>query len=408
MIIKMAFRNIFRHKIRTVLTMVTVFFGILISILGVSINNGMTRYAITQFIKTDIGVFKVYKDGFYEEKNDLDPLKFTLSNSEKIEKKIKEVFYDANIETRLYFNGSMTDGENDFPTRIIGINPKEEHNIFLRKDSVIKGEYLNVGDRESILIGEKNAQMLDFKIGDYITLMTRDANKSMNAYDVMVKGIFKTGNNMVDNNQVFIDFEFAKEFTSANSGNEIVVSISITARDIIKDDIKRLQDNLKNARVVPWYEEIEDFLKTMELDEKSSRVMMAIILLMAGFGITNTLIMAVYERKQEIGILYAMGFDRKKIITLFTLEGGFIGVLAAILAGVFGAALVIYGSKYGLNIPAGQESMESIPVGSRIYTYMEPIKMFYYLLSGVIVACLASLYPAWFATRLNPVEIMRD
>ena len=407
MITKMAFRNIFRHKIRTILTMVAVFFGIFITLFGVSVNNGMTRYAITQFIKTDIGVFKIYKKGFYEEKNDLDPLKYTIEDSKRIKSTIREVFPDAKVETRLAFNGSMTDGDSDLPIRIIGIDPKNENEIFLRKDSVINGDYLLEKDSEEILIGEKNAELLKLKPGDYITLMTRDSNKSLNAYDVMVKGIFKTGNNMVDENQVFINYSFAKEFVSTKSGNEMVVSITNTSRKLIDSKIQKLQNKLTDARVVPWYEEIKDFIKTMELDEKSGQIMMAIILLMAGVGITNTLIMAVYERKQEIGILYSMGFDRKKIITLFTLEGGLIGLFAAVLAGIAGGIMIIYGAKYGLNIPAGQESMKSIPVGSRIYTYLEPIKMMYYLLSGVVVACIASIYPAWFATRLNPVEIMR-
>ncbi|PLX19399.1 MAG: hypothetical protein C0601_01885 [Candidatus Muiribacterium halophilum] len=408
MIVKMAFRNIFRHKIRTTLTMLAVFFGIFITLFGVSINNGMTRYAITQFIKTDIGVFKIYKKGFYKEREDLDPLKYIIKDDQNIKEKVKAIFPDADIETRLAFNGSLTNGDVELPIKIFGIDPENENKIFLRKDSVISGDYLNKGDSETVLIGEKNAELLKLKVGDYITLMTRDANKSMNAYDVMVKGIIKTGNNMVDENQVFINYSFAKDFVSTDFGNEIVASISETSQERIGERIQALQKNLKDAEVVPWYKEIEDFLKTMELDEKSGQIMMAIILLMAGVGITNTLIMAVYERKQEIGILYAMGFDRSRIISLFTLEGGFIGILAALVAGIAGGIMIMYGAKYGLNIPAGQESMKSIPVGSRIYTYLEPMKMFYYLLSGVIVACIASLYPAWFATRLNPVEIMRD
>ncbi len=410
MIIRMAFRNVWRHKIRSSLTMFAIFLGIVMSVFGMSVNNGMQKSVINMFIQTDIGSLKIYPGGYYDNREEKDPLDYEFENSEKLKINILSNLDSVKISRRLVFNGNITDGMDDIPVTMVGIVPGEEKDTFGRDTTVIKGEYFNKeNSSESILISAENAELFNAGVGDYLTLMTRDKFNSMNAYDAEIVGIFRTGNPQIDNTAIFMSDSFARQFTGKEEFNEMVLMLDISSRKNTEQSYEILKKNIdEKVGIVPWYEEISDFLKTMEIDEKSGQIFMGIIFLMAAFGIANTLIMAVYERKREIGILYALGFDRKRLISLFTLEGTLIGIIGGIFAALIGGTLVYYFAVNGLSIPTGQETLESIPMGDRIYTYIAVPKFCAYVFAGIFVATIASLYPAWFATRLNPVEIMRD
>ncbi|MGM0608492.1 MAG: ABC transporter permease [Candidatus Muiribacteriota bacterium] len=410
MLLKMAFRNIFRHKIRTALTVFMIFFGLFIGIIGVAINNGMSKQAVESFIRTDIGTMMIFDKEYYQNREDNNPMDFELENEYKILEVIENHSEISAYSPRIKFRGSFTNGRYEIPVTFLGIKPLLEDDVFKRSNSIISGEYIRENDNNQILIGKNNARILELEVGDYITIIARDAKKGMNALDVEIKGIFETGNLKIDNNVIFTSKKLARDFTQKEFINEIVLMTSSFEEKNIEKIISDLSSILNdNIRIIPWYEEIADFLAMMEVDAKGNYIFTFLILLMAGFGIANTLIMSVFERKKEIGILYAMGLSRKKMLGLFTIEGTMVGVIAAILACAAGAVLTTYMYNHGIYIPVGSEyAGEAIPIGNRIYGYITPVKIILFGLIGVVIAALSSLYPSYFATKMNPVEIMRD
>lgn len=410
MILKMAFRNIFRHKVRTFLTMFMIFSGIFMAIFGVAVNNGMSKQAINNFIRTDIGTILIYPADYYNNRENNNPIDFEFDNEKYIRNILDNSEQISNFSPRIVFSGSFTNGIHEFPIMYIGIETDLENNVFRRNETIISGDYLEEDDFDKILLGRKNAELMNLKTGDYVSIIARDYKKGINAYNVKIQGIFETGNMKVDDNTIFITRRFAEHFSQKKKINEIVVITAYTEKNYVETVANELKSVLdSDYAVVPWYDEIADFLIFMKLDEKGNYIFNFLILLMAGLAITNTLIMSVFERKKEIGILFALGFSRKKMLTLFTGEGIIVGFFGAALAVIIGGILVMYMRQYGIYIPMGEEYTASeIPIGNRIYGYITPLKMFILGLSGIFISAIASLYPAYFATKLNPVEIMKE
>jgi putative ABC transport system permease protein len=206
MIIKMAFRNIFRHKARTILTLVMIVMGIFIVIVGEGANRGLELQIIDMSIKTDVGKNKIYKKGFYAEKEDNNPIEYLIEN----EKEIRDILKDKAVSYRIHFNGSITNGINELGAKFYGINKQEEDSVFNRSSQIIEGHHFN--KENEVIIGKDFADLLNLKLNDTITIIARTKNKTINAYDMTISGIFKTNNILIDKNVIFLERNFAKKF----------------------------------------------------------------------------------------------------------------------------------------------------------------------------------------------------
>ncbi|MCK9224085.1 MAG: FtsX-like permease family protein [Candidatus Muirbacterium halophilum] len=413
MLLNLAWKNMFRHKIRTILTASTIFAGVFITLFANSLTSGITRNVINKFIHTDIGIIRILPHDLYEDMEEkyIASFSFTDNLKNNIKKTVNEEFTDIEIAERIFFPGQITNGISEIPIMFYGIDKDLEERLFKRKEFMVKGNYLGDSSKNKVIMSIKTAKLLDLKAGDFITIMGRDSDKSMNAIEVEIAGLFNTDNVKIDNNYIYMTKSLAWDFIGRESINEIIIYSNNIQKEYTVSVFNVLENKFgKEADIITWYEELHDFIDVMIMKEGTSYfVIMIIILLMAGFGIANTLIMAVYERKKEIGILYAMGLNRKNIVSLFMFEGTFIGVLGGGLGGVLAYFTSLYFSVKGFNFNIPEEMTESLNFsGGLIYTYL-PLNMIIIVsFVAILTAVIASLYPAWFATRLKPAEIIRQ
>ena len=204
MLLKMAFKNMFRHKKRTFLTMSVLVFGIYLAIFYDGILKGFIEDAVKTYITTDIGRYKIYGENYFKEREDNDQIEFLLE-----EEKIKDILADEPFSIRLSFNGTVGNGENEIPVKFLGVYKEQENNIFQRDESILSGVFLE--NEDSVVVGSGVAESLGVVLGDEITIVGRTVNKSINAYDMKIDGIIKTKNNLIDEGTVFLDINFAKK-----------------------------------------------------------------------------------------------------------------------------------------------------------------------------------------------------
>jgi putative ABC transport system permease protein len=392
MILKMAYRNIFRHKQRTVLTLVAIVFGIYLAIFGDGMNAGMERDIINIYKRTEIGDFKIYQEGFHTEREDNEQLEYLIKNEAEVFDALKNHKYTA----RLNFPGNIIYGADETSVNFLGVDPVQEDEIFDRSSSIQAGGF-SPGDRD-VVIGSGLAELLGLKVGDEVTITARTATKSINAYDVNISGIIKTGNPLLDGKIVFTGLKFAKEFTLAGKVNDIVVL----------GDEKGLNNLDKlNVEIVGWEKETEDLINMTKMKRKGVALVSLIILIMAGVSIANTMIMVMMERQKEIGIMMAGGMSRRSIMALFFSEGMIVGTIGSGLGTLLGSVTVLYYEKEG--IAFGIENLGlNLPVNDRIFTYLDVKVAAAYMITGLVISLVATLYPAYKATKYDPVEILRD
>lgn len=397
MIMKMAFRNLFRHKNRTILTLITMIVGILLSIIGEGTYAGMEEQVKKTYIDTDVGYHKIYGKGYYEEKYENDQLEFLIDK--KAEERIDQLLDGIPYSKRLVFDGSITDSVNELNAKFIGSNLKDELSVFNRRAYMVEGSFDY--DENTVVIGEGLADLLDLSVGDSVTLIARTARKSIDAYDKTITGIIKTGNPFLDDSAVFMPLSFAKIFADTDNINDIAIG-SEPPRDIVEEIGKVEVDS------IPLSEELKEIIEITTAKRQGFVYISFGILLMAGISIANTMLMAMLERQKEIGIMMANGMNRKNILNLFMTEGTLVGAIGSGIGMVIGSAIVIYYQFAGIPLTYFEQAQTSIPLSDRLYMYFDIGSALSFGLVGLLFSLVAAFYPAYKATKMNPVEVIRD
>ncbi len=396
MILKMVFRNIFRHRKRTVLTLITMIIGIYLAILGEGLNSGLENQIKDIYIKTETSQYKIYGKDFYAEKDDNDQLEYPIKPIEDIRQILAGKIYSE----RLFFKGSITNGLEELSTQFMGVNPQEENQVFNRESYMVGGTFVNGGD--SLVLGIELARLLDLGIGDEITLMARTASESINAYDLTITGIIKTGNSLMDSSCVFIDLDFSKEFADTSDINDIAIGSPLKQEEL--NSLKKI-----NVDFVPWQEEIKDIFTITSIRRKAFAIISFTILLMAGVTIANTMLMSMLERQKEIGIMMANGMYRKEILLLFLGEGTLVGALGSFIGFFLGGLTTIYYQNMGIQLAIKSSDLGiNIPFSDKLYLYFEPGKSIMILLTGILFSAAASVYPAVKSIKISPAQAIRD
>lgn len=205
--------------------------------------------------------------------------------------------------------------------------------------------------------------------------------------------------------------DLASEFIELPDANDLAVKTASGDDTLLETNLKALNSMLEPeaARAWSWLKELEDLFNLIRIRERVFAVIVFIILAMAAAGIANTMLMAMLERKREIGILMASGMLKSQILKLFLLEGFFIGLCGSTAGLIIGSLIVLYFQKHGIRIPQEFTKMDgNFPVSDTLYFYFSMSHALLYFATGILTAVLAAFYPSWKATALNPVEAISD
>lgn len=393
MIYQMALKNLFRHKKRTLLTLVTTIVGIFLAVLGEGLNSGLEVQVSDLSIKSEISYGRIYAKNFYAEKEDNNILEFPVDSS--IDKHLTGIPYSK----RVTFGGSITNGVEDIATTYIGVNRDAENVVFQRDKYMVEGNFLK--NPQDVVIGSELAKLMNLKVGDSITLLARTVDKSQNAYDVEVTGIIKTGNPIFDSRTVFINENFAKEFSLVDFYNEYVIG-----KELDSNKISELSN--QNIDYITYKEALKDVLAIASLRRRMFGMMSGAILLMASLTITNTMLMAMLERKAEVGVLMANGMSGKKVLKMYFFEGFLNGIIGCIIGFTLGSILVMILQKVGIAFSFNSNDLGiAIPFADRLYLHYNFKRSIIFPFVGLIFVSIASFYPAYRATKLNPVDAIK-
>jgi len=171
--------------------------------------------------------------------------------------------------------------------------------------------------------------------------------------------------------------------------------------------VEALRAALPGVEVSSWQELNPAMLTTYAMGEQVMSIFGVIVLMIAGIGILNLMLMAVFERTREIGLLGAIGMKRRQILGLFVLEGTLIGVLGALVGAVLGAIIVLALGQTGWDLGAANEAGQATALmGSVLYPVLEPGPLLTRMVTVLMISALASLYPAWRAANSQPAEAL--
>ncbi len=415
MFLRIAFRNIFRQRNRTIITFLSIAVGLGLMIVAVSLYNGIDSQALNTIIDTQTAHLKIFAQGYGQEMDEY-PLNITISHPQKIEEILKETKNIVSYESRIVFLATLIKETNEIPCTGIGIDIEAVPGAFNFRSYISKNDIIENND-QAMLVGCDLAGDVGLEKGDVLSVRMISSTEefSWNVLDLEVKGLARTRNPQIDRTTIYVPLPVVQESLGLGENvTEIAVRLKNRrqASKVKETLIKELNDAGQLYEIKSYQDLASDFLKFRKMRSRYRSVVFIIILIIATLGITNTMLMAVFERTREIGILAAMGMRKKELMTLFILEGTFIGFFGSLAACILGGLSGLYLEVKGINISFLGEGMSEFassiyPIKDVFYGDVTLSILLFVLIFGTIIAAVASVYPAYKAARLQPTDALR-
>ncbi|MCP4727571.1 MAG: ABC transporter permease [bacterium] len=406
LIIKLAFRNVFRNFRRSLLTFLSITIILGLAIMAIGFTRGFETGSLKTAVNTRTGHVKILSRD-YDTENPVITLDHTISDPENLMSQLQNISSVRSYSEKILFPCSLTDGIDELALIGFGVNLDREDRVFNLSQHVIRGSYLSPGE-EKILLGNDLAKLFGVDVGDYITIITRTKYNSINALDVEIAGIYVFNNPELDSNAFFFPLDAAQEFLDMQNQ---VTEITVFGDNMDRADAlaESLMENIDPElyKTQTWEENLEELLKFFNLRAKSRMIIYFILLMMAAAGIMNTMLMAVYERTREIGTLMAMGFREGKMIRLFAMESVYIGIFGSITGCLWGGLVANYFENNGLDMNSFGFEIGNLPISPIIYGDIDFTAILTVFITGILLAFFSALYPAYKSSKLVPTEALR-
>ncbi|MCX7882023.1 MAG: ABC transporter permease [Brevinematales bacterium] len=356
MLFRIAVRNILRHKRRTFLTILTMGFGLMLYIFGDSLFTGIDRMMVENMVSYTDGSLTITSPE-YAGNEKAYSLRYPLSRVESLFSLVTSHPEVEGVSFRVPFLTELVVGEKSFHVVGYVIDPIGDTRAFDLDKKVIKGRFLGNNENE-VMIGRDLARDLGVEVGDTITLIAQTKYETANAWDFTVVGILKTTSPQVDESGVFLSPQGGKVLLDME-GEWITMHVrinwpkgeSIAAyQRKVQKVAQELGEKLPQYRVKSFVDQYADMMALLQQKKGTIVLMTFLLLVIAGVGIVNTILMAIYERMKEIGVMRAMGFTPKQIQRVFLMEGALLGVLGGILGLVMGTLVNVWLVYGGYNI----------------------------------------------------------
>ncbi len=409
---KIAWRNVWRHGKRTALTIVTMAFGLGLYIGMDSMLKGMDRGGLDNIINLSDSSLRVSTKAYEEERQSY-PLDYGLTDPAALEAFIARDPLVQATSLRTRFVGQLSNGVDSIPVLAVAVEPERDARVLMLSDFT-EGSWFGNGGERQVVLGFRLAADLGLSIGDWVTLAARTRYEAQNADDFQIVGLINSSEPAINASGVFVDMADAEDFLELGGlRTEIIVKMErrVNLKDAMKDS-DGLAAALEAAYPALDAQSFGDvgrqFLELAKAKSKSIGTIIFVMMLIAGVGIANTILMSVYSRIREIGVLRAFGFKPKDISRLFLMEGGIIGAVGSLAGVLFGIGLDAYFIFVGFPLESMMGEIDmGLPIWGSLYGEWNPDQMVVAAVVGILVALFSSRSPARKASRLEVTNALR-
>ena len=398
-LIKISWRNIWRNKLRSLVVITSIVFGLLGGIIIIAMSYGLNEERMNNAVDTYLSHIQIHNNLFSEDYN----IKHTINNLDVIEKAINEDERVVSYSKRIVLNGMLSNSNGSYGIQVKGIDPDEEVKVTNTHEKIIDGEYFRSKRDNTILVGKKLADKLNLKLKSKVVITFQDENYELTSLLFRVEGIFRSGNSRYDEMNVFVQNKsIIKNLPGFNGYHEMPILLSdIELRGEVKKDLIPLSsDNI----VEGWDDISKELAYANEMLSAVLYIFMMIILSGLSFGVINTMLMAILERRKEIGMLMSIGMNRYKIFMMISFETIFLSLIALPFGLITSYLIVEYYSVVGIDLSVVEAGLENFGVGTRLFFKVPNEEYFYVSLMVFVISIFSSIFPSIRALKINPVE----
>jgi lipoprotein-releasing system permease protein len=380
--LSVVFRHITYRKRGTALSMAAIALAVAISLTSVSLQDGFQELLFNIIVEDLPHVTVTPKEG-----DDYIHLYRTLTE------RVWSIPGVVAISPGLGTTATFTRKDNVENVQMLGVNPMEMDKIYNIAKYVSEGDLASIQDGKRVVIGRKLAENLKVKLGETVDASFPDAKSA----SLVVSGIFEAPTGWPED-IAFVSLPTARDFLDKG---DVVSSVDIKLKDVYQADAaaKKLQD--LGYKAESWQQLYPDILRTLAIEQFQNRLIMLLILIIAAFGIGSVMYMLVNEKTAEIGMLMSLGASGGMIRNIFLIESGILGLMGGAAGAVLGLILSLYLKSLEITMEAPGGQQITLPV------VINPWNFVVIVLIAAALSVIAGAYPAWKASRLDPVEAIR-
>ena len=398
-LIKISWRNVWRNKLRSFVVIISVVFGLLGGIIIIAMSYGLNEERMNNAVETYLSHIQIHNKSFSEEYN----IKYTIDNLEGIVNAINNDSRVVSYSKRIILNGMLSNSNGSYGIQVKGVDPIEEVKVTNTYEKIIEGEYFKSEKDNTILVGKKLADRLNLKLKSKVVITFQDENYELTSLLYRVEGIFRSGNSRYDEANVFVkNNSITKNLPNFSGYHEIPILLTdIELRNQVKND---LVSKNSNNLIEGWDDISKDLAYANEMLAAVLYIFMMIILSALSFGIVNTMLMAILERRKEIGMLMSIGMSRFKIFLMISFETMFLSIVALPIGLILSYSIVEYYSVVGIDLSIVEAGLENFGVGTRLYFKVPNQEYFIVAIMVFVISIISSIFPSVRALKINPVE----
>lgn len=402
MLIKIASRNIWRSKKRSIIILTAVTIGLWAGIFMMAFYNGMIEQRVNTAIASELSHIQLHGPEFRKEYE----LKYFLPKGRKMLETIVKDSTTKAASGRIIIKGMIASASGSSGITINAVMPNEEQALTDLKGKIIKGSYFNPKKTNEIILSDKLRKKLKLALNKKTILTFQDKEGSLASGAFRITAIYKTINAPYDDNNVFIKINDIDSLAGIpNEINEI--AILLKSSKMLEASQNSWQKKFPKTEIQNWMQISPELGLTISVGDQMVYIFMGIIMLALAFGIINTMMMAVLERTREIGMLLALGMNKIKIFIMIVLETFFL-ILAGCPFGILLAFVSIgISQRTGIDFSEYSEVYSSFGYSSVIYPTLTANQFGNIMLLVVLTAFFSALFPARRALQLNPAESLK-
>jgi len=406
LLVKLAWRNIWRNKRRSILTLGAVIFAVFMAIGMRGIQLGTYALNIRSAVELFSGYLQVQAKGY----NDTPKLSLCFSQNENLSSALKNTKGIRAYSSRVYADGLISFKENSRGVAIFGIEPGKEKDVTTFVENTAQGRFFNSDSSNEIVVGTQLLENLNAEIGDEVVLLAQGYDGSLGNQKYKIVGTVRLGVQELESTVVFMGLKTAQSLLAMRGKINV---IAIKADNL--DNLGEIRNNLaaaianKDLTVLPWNKVSPELQQAIQLDNVSGILFLGILIVIVAFGILNTVLMSVTERFREFGVILSIGMPQKKLTYLVYIETMFIAIIGIALGNILGYGinyyLILHPIVFGGEIKRLYELYHFLP---ELRSSLQVSIFANVSLSIIGISILSCLYPAYKVYKLEPLKGIRQ
>jgi len=407
-IIRLAWRSIWRSRRRTAITVCSIGMGLTFAIFFISLGEGMYAQMVDQVVRMQAGYITLQ----HPEYREAPAVDLWIQVPEGLRRKVERWPQVEKTKMLILGQGIAKSGAGSLAAAIMGVEPSVEFESSPLARNIVEGKYIDEQDNPLVVVGFEMAERLNLKVGKKMVIATNDVHGDLVEQLCRVKGIFRTGSEEMDAYVIQMPIKFSRRLFGMPERSATQMGVVLRDPDNQKRVLQKVREEAGNihAEILPWQEVLPDVASYIKMDKGSNFVFQGILIFLILFTIFNTILMSVLERKREFAMLLALGTQPGKLRLQILIESAFLGLIGCCL-GVFLGGLAAYlVNRYGIDMSSFMSesfSISGFAMTTKLHTKMSAGIIL--TTAGIVflATVFLSLIPMRHTTKFSIVDTLR-